>query len=480
MASRRANAARTRPESFHSSGRFHLSEFSHSDVNRALLGNDPDLDIFSLVSRGCSFGMPQCGDHASHRQSLPNLEYTVPFGSGLAAHEPEPQLLRNEFSDSPPDVSASITPVEQEIPRFDELMLIHENWDQAAYDHLLAMGGEPDFSTAFDIANILDFIGPQQISPVSNEFMESAPKASSGSYGSVISGKISPRPATSSLCSGGPMDLDFSAESEQQSRDTEESDARVASQEAWPFFSCNRAPKSDCFPPATAAIYVEGLLQVLTTHEWQIPRDAHHRAAETALNELLQGEEIMDAIVSHPMETLNAATQVILYKACTIHRTEQGLMESVSNILNGKDNQGKIKLPPPDAIVRFVESYIAHHKPYYACAADLAHSNVPMLQSNVEATKLLMLFTIAQGAAFVSDPAARYLASGLIEACRLFLFESIEKDILLSRDPTVLHSALLFTTAAAWSGDNWHMDIAMGQRGMYIAVSSHDLSRMQG
>ncbi|KAI7065441.1 transcription factor Cmr1, partial [Hortaea werneckii] len=37
----------------------------------------------------------------------------------------------------------------------------------------------------------------------------------------------------------------------------------------------------------------------------------------------------------------------------------------------------------------------------------------------------------------------------------------------------VLHSALLFTVQAAWSGDKWQMDIAMGQRGMYFAMLRH-------
>jgi hypothetical protein len=478
MASRRANAARTRPESFHSSGRFHLSEFSHSDVNRTLMGNDMDLDVFSLVNRGCSFGMPQLGGHASHR-SLPNLEYRVPFGSGGAVHEPEPELLRAGYSDSPPDLSASITPVEQDYPRFDELMPIPDNWDQAAYDHLLAMGEESDLSTAFDMANILDFMGPNHISQLSNEFMGPTSKVFSNPYGSSEPEKASPTTEASSLCPDGSMDLDFSSKSAQQSLNSDKSDGLLASQESWPFFSCNRSPKSGCFPPATAATYVDGLIQVLTTHDWHTSRDNRRGSTEIALGELLQREEMTDPNIRRSTETLNSATQAILRKACTTHRTERGSMDSASNIFSDKENQSTIRLPPPDAIARFIECYIAHHKPYYACTADLIRSNVPALQSNVQASSLLMLMAIAQGAAFVSTPAARYLASGLIEACRLFLFESIEKDILLSRDPTVLHSALLFTTAAAWSGDNWHMDIAMGQRGMYISVSLYDLSWAQ-
>lgn len=464
MATRRANAARSRPESFQSSARFHLSEFSQSDANRTMPGNDMNLDVFNLMNRGCSFEMPQFSGHAS-RRSHPNLSYTVPYVSGVPPNEPEPELLRNGFSDSPPDVSASITPIEQDYPTLDELIHLPEHWDQAAYDHLLSMGGESDLSTAFDMANILDFMGPQQIA---NDFMEAPAKILPHSYRSAQPQQTSPRSEPSSICPEGSMDLDSSAESVSGSG---VSDALLASQESWPFFSCNRVPKSGCFPPATAAIYVEGLIQVLTTHDWPVPHDPQHGNAAMAANELLRQEEMLDPPVGHSNDSLNAAARAILHKACTTHRFEQGSVDRITNLLNGKGDQVAIQLPPPDAIARFVESYISHHQPYYPCAADLTRSTVPMLQSNVQASRLLMLLTIAQGASFISISSARYLASGLIEACRLFLFESIEKDILLSRDPTVLRSALLFTTAAAWSGDNWHMDIAMGQRGMYIAVS---------
>jgi hypothetical protein len=68
---------------------------------------------------------------------------------------------------------------------------------------------------------------------------------------------------------------------------------------------------------------------------------------------------------------------------------------------------------------------------------------------------------------------ARWLNGGLIEACRISLFDLIETNISMASDHTVLHSALLFTAAAAWSGDKWHMNIAMGQRGMYTAMLRH-------
>ena len=470
MASRRANAPRPRPQSLDSTTSFHLPKFSQPGLNHHLVGNDINYDVLSLMNRGCSFGMPQFVNYASHRQSLPDLEYAMPFGNGLAAHEPEPALLPTGVSESPPDMSASITPVEQDCPRFDELMPVPDDWDQAAYEHLLSINGETDFSTSLDMANVLDFVGPQQVPHILNDFAANAPKTAPLQFAPIETALPSPRREVMSSCLQDTMDLDSSDDAQPPRVGSDESDALLACQESWPFFCCNRVPKSGCFPPRTAARYVEGLMRVLTTHTWEIPRVSQHAGAKFAARGLLQEDEKMVSIVGHSAETLNAVTHALLHKACTTHRADQETMDGSPDFAKGDESRIVVHLPPSDAITHFLESYITHHKPYYPCAADLSHSKMPLLQSTIEASGLLMLLTIAQGAAFIPSPAARYLASGLIEACRLFLFESIEKDILLSREPVVLQSALLFTTAAAWSGDNWHMDIAMGQRGMYLSV----------
>ncbi|KAL2148365.1 hypothetical protein VTH82DRAFT_2285 [Thermothelomyces myriococcoides] len=68
---------------------------------------------------------------------------------------------------------------------------------------------------------------------------------------------------------------------------------------------------------------------------------------------------------------------------------------------------------------------------------------------------------------------ASYLSAGLMETCRISLFDTVEKDVGLSADPTILQCALLFLALGAWSGDKWLMDIAMGQRGMYMSMLKH-------
>jgi hypothetical protein len=93
-----------------------------------------------------------------------------------------------------------------------------------------------------------------------------------------------------------------------------------------------------------------------------------------------------------------------------------------------------------------------------------------MLENN-RASTLLLLLMIAQGAAAMPMIEARYLSAGLTETCRVSLFDIVEKDVELTADPVTLRCALLFIVLGVWSGDKWLMDIAMGQRGMYISVS---------
>jgi hypothetical protein len=96
-----------------------------------------------------------------------------------------------------------------------------------------------------------------------------------------------------------------------------------------------------------------------------------------------------------------------------------------------------------------------------------------MQNYNDKASSLLILMMIAQGAMNIPSVEARWLTGGFTEACRISIFDLIEKNIIMAGDPIVLRAALLFTVQAAWSGDKWQMDIAMGQRGMYFAMLRH-------
>jgi hypothetical protein len=122
----------------------------------------------------------------------------------------------------------------------------------------------------------------------------------------------------------------------------------------------------------------------------------------------------------------------------------------------------------------FLRSYSNSFERYFPLTSrSTLDANELMHCYNDRAASLLVLLMIAQGAMNIPSSEARMLTGGLTEACRISLFDLIERNIIMSGDPIVLHSALLFTVQAAWSGDKWQMDIAMGQRGMYFSMLRH-------
>lgn len=427
-----------------------------------MAGTEGDLDFFGLLSRVPPAASSGLLNDTISRQYLPNFDYPHILGKTASSYESEPQLCHNAFSESPPELSVSITPIEQEGPRLEDLMPTLEDWEQSSCDPIVSMGSEGDLTTAFDIGNPLENIASQDLSKLPSRFPEDARQPMPLSIEAFNSGATSQE----GLCQ---MDIDSDATTVQALMGSEESDALLRSQESWPFFRCDKVSKPDVFPPKTATFYVEGLVRVLTSHDWQVSSTLDSAGPGLASKSALFGSP-SEPSVSRTASTLNSVMQLLVSKACKTHCSDQDLADQDSIFMKTKQDARRVKLPPRDITARFVQSYVSHHEPYYLCAPDLRHGSMPRLQSNIQASHLLLLLAMAQGAAFSPVSAARYLASGLIEACRLFLFDSIEKDILLSRETIVLKSALLFTVAAAWSGDNWHMDIAMGQRGMYTSV----------
>jgi hypothetical protein len=160
-------------------------------------------------------------------------------------------------------------------------------------------------------------------------------------------------------------------------------------------------------------------------------------------------------------DSMLAITQKFLHKALEIHGSA-----------GAKDGYGGfVVLPSSDIIHYFLRSYVRSLSVYYPLVVSGRVDPNKML-ADCRPSTLLLLLMIAQGAAAMPVAEARYLSTGLTETCRISLFDIIEKNVELSADPVALRCALLFTLLGAWSGDKWLMDIAMGQRGMYMSVSA--------
>lgn len=237
----------------------------------------------------------------------------------------------------------------------------------------------------------------------------------------------------------------------------------IAAEAAWPLARCNPAmPSGAC--PRTAIIHLENLEQ----------HSRHESTWKTIDHNLGPNEEDHKNGVSvtplnpRTRDRILAITQSFLHTALETHRG--GLKDSKSGSPDNTFNY--LVLPPSDVLEYFLRSYVRSLTPYYTLInGSMLDPNE--LMPNNQASTLLLLLMIAQGATALPSAEARCLAAGLTETCRISLFHVIEKDVELSADPVILRSALLFTMIGAWSGDAWHMNIAMGQRGMYLSMLKH-------
>ena len=415
--------------------------------------------------------------HHAHRLSLPDIGHPIQMPNGLYMQQDiEPQLLRNGFSQTPSDSNIPITPVMPNMSHFDNFPQMTANFDSEGESPFLSMSSGATSNMDFDAQHMMDFVSPpggymQEF----NDHMQMPGKTMAQTPNHIqIFSRDSPMQQNSLL------DLDTASYPRPHSmpsttspfsptfpRGLQEPEAVLVSQEAWPFFQCNQAGKDSPGPQKTASIYLDGLAQTLKRSDawkfWLQQVNVHMNDDSLAL-----------PLQPWYREKLLAITQGFLHKALDIHKIRYGREDSPGGSPDS-DIGGFLMLPPPEVIQAFLNAYVVRHEPYYSClpGGRLDVNELMKDGSNSKASSLLILLMVASGAISTATVEARYLASGLTEACRISIFDMVEKDIFQAKDLTLLQSALLFTTLAIWSGDKWHMDIAMGQRGMYLAMVTH-------
>jgi hypothetical protein len=245
--------------------------------------------------------------------------------------------------------------------------------------------------------------------------------------------------------------------------------AIIAAQDGWTVFRCTPSISSTSCP-RTAKLNLERLELSLKNHEgwsnWTPSWDE---------SDFQQGGQIAVAkLQESTRDKLLAITQSFLHKALDIHKDGSSSSSSGESPGSTASHSNFVLLPPARVLEYFLKSYTNSFERYYPTSArGVLDANELMQNYNDKASSLLILMMIAQGAMTIPSIEARWLTGGFTEACRISLFDLIEKNIILAGDPIVLRAALLFTVQAAWSGDKWQMDIAMGQRGMYFAMLRH-------
>ncbi|KAK6951369.1 hypothetical protein Daesc_007903 [Daldinia eschscholtzii] len=238
----------------------------------------------------------------------------------------------------------------------------------------------------------------------------------------------------------------------------------IAAEAAWPLARCNPPIYSNTCP-RTAIVHLECL-------ERKSRQEGTWNALEQYLEQVDWDATDMASVIPMTPRTRDnmlAITQTFLHKALEIHR---GGVNSPVKSYTSSRLMSFLVLPPSKILEYFLRSYVRNLSFFYSLVSAGCVDPNEMLQNN-QAAALLVLLMIAQGASAVPTAEARALSAGLIETCRISLFDIIEKDIEMCADPTALRCALLFTLLGAWSGDKWLMDIAMGQRGMYLSMLKH-------
>jgi hypothetical protein len=235
----------------------------------------------------------------------------------------------------------------------------------------------------------------------------------------------------------------------------------LAAEASWPLARCN-PPLYSGACPRTAIVHLECL-------EQKSKQEGTWNSLEQHLQTLPESSDAPQVVplTQRSRDKMLAITQSFLHKALDIHRG--GIYPKG---YNSPGDFNFIVLPPSRIVEYFLRSYVNSLSDYYPLVMGGLVDPNEMLHNN-QASTLLVLLMIAQGAAAVPTAEARYLSAGLTETCRISLFDIIEKNVELSADPTALRCALLFTLLGAWGGDKWQMDIAMGQRGMYLSMLKH-------
>lgn len=237
----------------------------------------------------------------------------------------------------------------------------------------------------------------------------------------------------------------------------------IAAESSWPLARCN-PPVYSGSCPRTAIVHLECL-------EQRSKDESHWLSLEKYLEHADWDSSDLTAVIPMTQRTRDkmlAITQFFLHKALDIHRG--GLNSLPKTGYPSPGNFNFIVLPPNKMLEYLLRSHVRTLSSYFNLVVAGCVDPNEMLVNN-QASTLLVLLMIAQGASAIPMAEARHLATGLTETCRISLFDTIEKNVEFSADPVALRCALLFTILGAWSGDKWLMDIAMGQRGMYLSVS---------
>jgi hypothetical protein len=238
-------------------------------------------------------------------------------------------------------------------------------------------------------------------------------------------------------------------------------DAQTASsslsqgEEEWPAFRCHPAPARPV-DPKTGSEFLRRLEATLNDQsvwdnpELSPPSPGHQQAAGVSI------EPVPESL----RDKLMVISQGFLSRARDVHRAGSDSVPR-SRPASTASFTGFFILPPASVLESFLRTYATRVELYIPFFPAGTISLAKLVASDSEKLHILMLLLmIAHGAMGYSMPEAQYLASGLLETCRICMSDTIEKNVQLSLHPVMLRCSLLYLYAGAWSGNKWHMDVS--------------------
>lgn len=224
--------------------------------------------------------------------------------------------------------------------------------------------------------------------------------------------------------------------------------------EDWPCFGCN-PPSHIPINPRTGSEYLMRLEKTLSEQStWNSTDFPVH---SPSVNANVYIEPVQESL----RDKLMVISQGFFSRARDVHRVGTGDSALSKARSSNADFTGFFILPPAYVLEAFLQTYAARVEPYLPFFPGATICPTKLIASNDEkASVLLLLLMIALGAMSSPHCEAQNLASGLIETCRICIFDVLEKNVQLSAHPVMLRCALLYLHASAWSGNKWHMDVS--------------------
>ncbi|KAI9710331.1 MAG: hypothetical protein M1820_002826 [Bogoriella megaspora] len=245
-----------------------------------------------------------------------------------------------------------------------------------------------------------------------------------------------------------------------------ESTAIISAQEHWSCFTCNPASKEPC--PETASAHIDGLIEALKTQDVWDSLDIQQAESDLSMSRAVSTgpvvRNVRDKLLEYTKQLLRNAMEARLPRSPT-RTPDEAELESIYN------STEQIVLPPPHVLRYFLRAFVCVSEPFYSTIPAGVLSPESILNEGTVHSQLLVLLMLAQGAMTNPSVEARLLSSGLTEICRIALNQVMEREVFIIRvDTGFLCNALHYLNLASWGGDKSHMDVAIGQRGIYMSM----------